>query len=512
MNIVNINCKYFVYLCIISVKTFLEVKKTKKYVESNYLFKSLSALLAVIAIFFGFYDLGIEAHTESTSYSWYFQPTKNNMQPKCLDGAEFLDKYDTIYLGSPESKRLYLTFDAGYEDGNVEKILDILKEEKVPSSFFVLPNLVNQNTALCRRMIDEGHLICNHSFSHKDMSCINSLESFKKEINGLENVVAEKLGIQCSKYFRPPEGKFCENTLKYANDLGYKTVFWSLAYADWDKQKQPDPQKSLELLMSRIHPGSVILLHPTSTTNAAILRDFIKQCRQQGYEFYPLNDFESKSENCENTVSASNQSMEKVVMSNRKAKKRVALTFDDGPCPAYTPQILDYLKNENVKATFFLIGCNAEENPELVRREFNEGHEIGNHTYSHPNVKNISTDRLLSEIEKCQSVIESITGSRPKLFRPPGGFITDNIVTTLTENQFTPVLWSWKQDTKDWSCPSVEYVVNTVLNNINDGDIILFHDYNSESSPTPAALEIIIPRLKDMGYEFCTVSQLMSIT
>ena len=488
------------------------MEKEKQY-DISYLYKSIVAIISTIALLCGFCCLPGSAHTESTGYSWYFNPTSDHSQPICLDNAEFIKNYDTIFLGNNNDKKLYLTFDVGYEDGNVQKALNTLKQENVPAAFFVLPHVIKQNTDLIKQMKSDGHLICNHSLTHRDMSCINSSDSFKSEINGLENVLKETTGYDIDKFFRPPQGKFCENTLKYAQECGYKTVFWSLAYADWDKNNQMQPQKALDLLMSRIHNGAVILLHPTSTTNAEILPEFIKECKNQGYEFCSLNDFNaSTSATSVNYMQVSQQNMDKVVMSNRKAKKRVALTFDDGPCAEYTPVILDYLKQQNVRATFFLIGQNAESNPELVKREFDEGHEIGNHTYSHPNVKHISTDRLLNEIENCQNIIEEITGTRPKLFRPPGGFITDNIVTALTENSFTPVLWSWKQDTKDWSRPTVDYVVNTVLDNLNDGDIILFHDYNQQGSPTPAALKIIIPRLKEKGYEFCTVSELMSIT
>ena len=185
------------------------------------------------------------------------------------------------------------------------------------------------------------------------------------------------------------------------------------------------------------------------------------------------------------------------------------MTFDDGPHPTYTAEILDILKENCARATFFIIGQNAEQYPEIVLREYSEGHEIGNHTYSHPNMKALDVNKLDEEIEKTQKVIKDITGSEPRLFRPPGGYLKNDFVEATIDRNCTSVLWSWRQDTRDWSCPSVNSIVKTVLGNIQNGDIILFHDFNGGKSPTPEALRIILPKLREMGYRFVTVSELM---
>lgn len=198
-----------------------------------------------------------------------------------------------------------------------------------------------------------------------------------------------------------------------------------------------------------------------------------------------------------------------VYAANRNAGKKVALTFDDGPHPVYTPQILDILRKHDAKATFFVIGQNAEKYPEIVKRAFNEGHEIGNHTYTHPDMNRIDRQKASEEIEKTAHTIEEITGKKSVLFRSPGGYFDDGLISTAHRFECTPVLWSWRQDTRDWAKPPVQHVVNTVLDNLRDGDIILFHDFNTKGSPTPAALEIIIPELKKRGYELVTVSSLM---
>lgn len=200
-----------------------------------------------------------------------------------------------------------------------------------------------------------------------------------------------------------------------------------------------------------------------------------------------------------------------IYAANRDAGKYIALTFDDGPHPVYTEQILDILEKNGAKATFFVVGRNAESYPELIQREYNGGHEIGNHTYSHPDMNKISVDRAVEEILKTQNIIESITGKKPELFRAPGGIFSDELITNIEELECKPILWSWRQDTKDWCNVSVNSIVNGVVNNLQNGDIILFHDFNVKGSPTPQALELLLPKLKNLGYSFVTVSELLEL-
>ena len=183
---------------------------------------------------------------------------------------------------------VYLTFDAGYENGNVEKILDVLKTENVKGAFFILGNLITRNTELVKRMADEGHTVCNHTVHHKDMTKVSSKEEFSAELCALEELYREYTGKEMAKYYRPPEGKYDEKTLAYANELGYKTIFWSLAYADWDNNKQPSIEKAMKILLDNMHNGAVILLHPTSATNAAIIGELIRTLKAEGYRFGEL--------------------------------------------------------------------------------------------------------------------------------------------------------------------------------------------------------------------------------
>lgn len=225
------------------------------------------------------------------SYSWYFKPTKDHTQPAVTpEASAFLSKYSTISLGSPEEKRIYLTFDAGYENGNVEKILDILHEKEVPGAFFILPQLAKAHAPLVKRMREEGHLICNHTKTHRDMSKLTDFDAFQSELTEAEQLLFEHTGLTMDKFYRPPEGRFSEQNLAFADRLGYTTVFWSLAHADWDNDAQPDPEKALSLLLSRTHNGCVVLLHPTSATNAALLGRFIDTLRTEGYTFGSLQE------------------------------------------------------------------------------------------------------------------------------------------------------------------------------------------------------------------------------
>lgn len=192
-----------------------------------------------------------------------------------------------------------------------------------------------------------------------------------------------------------------------------------------------------------------------------------------------------------------------------EGEKLIALTFDDGPHTKYTLEILDILKESGCVATFFIIGENAAEHPELLGKIKESGCEIGNHTWSHEYLDRLSEDKIRVEIEKTDKFIEECIGEKPKVFRPPGGRSNETVLKVAEEFGYMTVLWS--KDTRDWSCPGVEYVVSSALDKNTSGDIILFHDYNSGKSPTPDALRKILPRLIEAGYKTVTVSELSSL-
>lgn len=256
-------------------------------------YKLISACLC-ICCFFSTFAFSVSA-SEDTVFHWYCVRNSDHKQPLADANMRWIENYGGYYIDfshgdTSEEKVVYLTFDAGYENGNVEKILNVMKEEDVIGAFFVLGHLIQKNPDLVRRMAEEGHLVCNHTVRHKDMSKIDDEEAFSRELRELEQMYQTLTGKEMAKYYRPPEGTFDERSLRFASNLGYRTVFWSLAYADWDNNKQPNPQKAKELLLQYMHNGAVILLHPTSQTNALILKDLIVTLKSQGFRFGSLDE------------------------------------------------------------------------------------------------------------------------------------------------------------------------------------------------------------------------------
>ena len=227
---------------------------------------------------------------ESSGYSWYCKRAANHAQPALPSEFSFINEKDGYWIGDADEKVVYLTFDAGYENGNIEKILNILNEKKVPAAFFVLINLLKKNPALIKRMEEEGHLVCNHTAHHKDMSKIVDKMQFYSELHALEVAYKELTGKDIRKFYRPPEGRFNERNLEIASEYGYKTVFWSFAYADWDNAKQPSAAAAKKKILDNVHNGAVFLLHPTSSTNAEILGDVIDSLISEGYRFGTLEE------------------------------------------------------------------------------------------------------------------------------------------------------------------------------------------------------------------------------
>lgn len=215
---------------------------------------------------------------------------KDNKQPVIdAQAVRILDKYKDIYIGNPNEKTVYLTFDQGYEAGYTSKILDTLKENNVKAAFFITGYYLNKETDLVKRMLEEGHIIGNHTVNHPSMPSIDE-EKNKEEIQKLHTAVFEKTGYEM-KYLRPPKGEFSEKTIAITKSLGYTTVMWSLAYDDWDENKQKGDEYAKDKILSNIHPGAVILLHATSRNNADVLDYCIKEIKNMGYEIKSLEEF-----------------------------------------------------------------------------------------------------------------------------------------------------------------------------------------------------------------------------
>ena len=199
----------------------------------------------------------------------------------------------------------------------------------------------------------------------------------------------------------------------------------------------------------------------------------------------------------------------KVYRSVETEKKQIAITFDDGPHPMLTPKILEILARYNVPATFFMVGQNILNYSEAARAVINAGHEVGNHTFTHPHIESLNEKAIFEEIGRCEDALEELCEYRPHILRTPQGALTPILERCLLEDDYILVLWSL--DTRDWDNKSTDAIVRSVLDRVKAGDIILMHDYIGYNSKTPEALEQIIPELLSQGYEFVTVSQLLGV-
>ena len=222
--------------------------------------------------------------------AWGLSFPQAGQSPVGSAGADQLKKLDAAYIGDTTQKVLYLTFDAGYENGCTEKILDTLKKHQVSAAFFLVGNYMEKNADLVRRMVNEGHIVGNHTMHHPDMRKMDTMESFSKELTDLENLFREVTGKELPKYYRPPQGTYSEKNLKMAKEMGYKTVFWSLAYVDWNNDAQPSREQAFSKLLPRTHKGAVVLLHSTSQTNAQILDELLTKWKAEGYRFAPITE------------------------------------------------------------------------------------------------------------------------------------------------------------------------------------------------------------------------------
>ena len=225
--------------------------------------------------------------------NWGLSFQEEGQPPVANASFEELAKYNAYYAEDTQEKVLYLTFDCGFENGNTPAILDALKKHEAKATFFIVGNYLETSPDLVKRMLEEGHIVGNHSYHHPDMSQMGK-EEFSKELGELESLYEQTVGQPMEKYYRPPQGKYSENSMQLAKELGYRTIFWSLAYVDWDADNQPSHEEAFSKLTSRVHPGAVVLLHNTSQTNGEILDELLTKWEGMGYSFRPLSELTGK--------------------------------------------------------------------------------------------------------------------------------------------------------------------------------------------------------------------------
>lgn len=265
---------------------------------------------AVLLIFLAAYTLGTgigffldhtpfhknaEAVETSAEGNWGLSFQEEGQPPVANATFEELAQYDAFYAQDTNKKILYLTFDCGYENGNTPQILDALKKHGAPATFFVVGTYIESNPELIKRMISEGHTVGNHTWHHPDMAQISAMEIFQKELTDVEDAYKEVTGEEMTKFYRPPHGKYSESNLKNAQQLGYQTFFWSLAYVDWYENDQPTKEEAFDKLIGRIHPGAIVLLHNTSRTNAEILDELLGKWEEMGYQIRALAELSAQA-------------------------------------------------------------------------------------------------------------------------------------------------------------------------------------------------------------------------
>lgn len=228
--------------------------------------------------------------------NWGLGFGRSGEKPSGNATVETMKSYNAYYMAEGEEKVLYLTFDCGYENGNTEPILDALKKHDAPATFFVVGHFLETAPEIAKRMVEDGHTVGNHTYHHPDMSKIADAASFQKEVNDVSTLFREITGTDMAMYYRPPQGKYSTENLRMAQEMGYATFFWSLAYVDWNQDDQPSHDAAMEKLMGRIHPGAIVLLHSTSKTNGEILDEVLTEWEKMGYTFRPLSDFTAGAE------------------------------------------------------------------------------------------------------------------------------------------------------------------------------------------------------------------------
>ena len=253
----------------------------------------LSGVLTLAILLLGAVGMtltGAAPAAQASAGNWGLSFPRAGEPPVANATGDSLRQYNAWYLGDTGQKRLYITFDAGYENGCTAPILDALKKHNAPAAFFVVGHYLESAPELVQRMADEGHIVANHTYTHPDMSALGDKDSFLSELTRVEQKYKEVTGRDMPKIYRPPQGKYSEQNLKMAYEAGYHTFFWSLAYVDWYVDRQPTHQQAYDKLLGRVHPGAVVLLHSTSATNAQILDELLTKWEEMGYSFGSLSE------------------------------------------------------------------------------------------------------------------------------------------------------------------------------------------------------------------------------
>ena len=272
------------------VSRFLRRLKNSFFLRFLLLMVTAFILGSMLGVFTGQIPRSQETSSAAQSTGWGLSFQEEGKRPAGNASIDDLKQYNAYYASDTDQKIIYLTFDAGYENGNTPAILDALKKHQAPAVFFVVGNFIKDNPDLIRRILADDHIIRNHTMTHPDLPQISSMDAFQKELQDVEELYTSLTGEAMTKFYRPPRGIYNTENLSMAKELGYSTFFWSLAYVDWIQDQQPSREEAFQKLLTRIHPGAIVLLHNTSSTNAEILDELLTKWEEMGYEFHSLKE------------------------------------------------------------------------------------------------------------------------------------------------------------------------------------------------------------------------------
>lgn len=272
------------------VSRFLRRLKNSFFLRFLLLMVTAFILGSMLGVFTGQIPRSQETSSAAQSTGWGLSFQEEGKRPAGNASIDDLKQYNAYYASDTDQKIIYLTFDAGYENGNTPAILDALKKHQAPAVFFVVGNFLKDNPDLIRRILADDHIIGNHTMTHPDLPQISSMDAFQKELQDVEELYTSLTGEAMTKFYRPPRGIYNTENLSMAKELGYSTFFWSLAYVDWIQDQQPSREEAFQKLLTRIHPGAIVLLHNTSSTNAEILDELLTKWEEMGYEFHSLKE------------------------------------------------------------------------------------------------------------------------------------------------------------------------------------------------------------------------------
>jgi peptidoglycan/xylan/chitin deacetylase (PgdA/CDA1 family) len=411
------------------------------------------------------------------------------------DPSQVISKVNT------NSKVIALTFDNCWNAANLSSIIQVLKANNVKGTFFTIGAAAEANSTLIKQAFDNGNEIGNNSYTHPEFTTLTSAQ-MQNELNSADTVIKGIIGQTPRPYFKPPYGDYNSAVLQAAGNAGYsKTITWTIDTAD---STGASATSITQKVLSNAVPGAIVEMNANggAVNTPAALSTMISGLKAQGYTFVTVSQLLTY----QNKFVTINPSQ--VISKVNTSSKVIALTFDDCWNAANLSSIIQILKANNVKGTFFAIGQAAEANSALIKQAYANGNEIGNHSYTHPSLILLTPAQVKDEVNKADAAIINITGqSTQPYFRPPYADYNSMVLQAVADAGYSKTIL-WTIDTADSTGTSAAAMIQKVVNNAVPGAIVEMHA-NKGAVNTPAALTTIISSLKAQGYQFVTISELL---